>query len=44
MVQIQPSKHALDHAEHTGPIRQHELDGTRSGIDLPCLVDLDHEL
>ena len=27
-----------------GPTRQHELDQTRSGTDLPCLADLDHEL
>ena len=30
IVQIQPRKHALDHAGCTGPTRQHELDHTRS--------------
>ena len=32
----------LDHADYTGPTRQHELDPTRSGIDLSALKDLDH--
>ena len=34
----------VDHAGYTGPIRQHGLDHTRSGIDLPYLADLGHEL
>ena len=34
----------VDHANYTGPIRQHELliDHTRSRTDLPCLADPDH--
>ena len=33
----------LDHADCTGPTRQHELDHTRSGIgDLSALKDLAH--
>ena len=32
-----------DHADYTGPTRQHELDHTRSGIDLSALKDLDHK-
>ena len=28
-------EHVVDHADHMGPIRQHELDRTRSGVDLP---------
>ena len=30
----------LDDADYTGPIRQHGLDHTRSGIDMLCLTDL----
>ena len=46
---MQPRKHVLyhaDHADYTAPIGQHELDRSRSGIDLPCLADddLDHDL
>ena len=29
---------------YSAPTRQHELDRTRSGIDLPCLADIDHEI
>ena len=32
----------IDHADYTSPTRQHELDHTRSGTDLPCLADLHH--
>ena len=35
IVQILPRKLVLDRADYTGPIRQHELDHARSGIDLP---------
>ena len=38
-----PAKHVLDHADYTAPTR-HELRSCRSGINLPCLADLDHEL
>ena len=31
-------------ADYTGATRQHELDHARTGIDLPCLTDLGHEL
>ena len=44
MVQIQPRKDVLDHADYTAPTRQRELDHARTGIYLPCLADLDHEL
>ena len=43
-MQIQPRKCVLDQADYTAPIRQHALDHTRSGIDLPCLTDLDYEV
>ena len=42
--QIQTRKPVLGHADYTAPTRQHEVDRTRSGIDLPCLADLDHDL
>ena len=37
----------LDDIDYTAPTRQHELDHTdhtRSGIDLPCMADLDHQV
>ena len=34
----------IDHADYTGPIRQRELDHTKTAIDLPCLTDLHHEV
>ena len=37
----------LDHADYTGytgPSRRHELDQTISGIHLPCLADLHHDV
>ena len=40
---VNPAKHVLDHADYTAPTR-HELRSCRSGINLPCLADLDHEL
>ena len=44
VVQIQPRKHVLDHADYTAPTRQHELDHTDQEY-LPCLANLsDHEL
>ena len=30
----------IDHADHTAPTRQHELDHTGSRIHVPCLVDI----
>ena len=37
--------HVLDnHAGYTAPIRQHELDYSRSGLYLPCLADVHHEV
>lgn len=35
VVQIQPRKPVLDHADYTSPPRQDELDHTRSGKGLP---------
>ena len=32
------------YAGHTAPTQQHEVDHARSGIYLPCLEDLGHEL
>ena len=34
----------VDPAEYTACTRQHELNHTRSGTDLPCLTDRDHEV
>ena len=44
MIQVQPRKDVLDRADATGPTPKHELEHTRSGIDLLCLGDVDHEL
>lgn len=30
----------LDHADYSGPIRQHELERASTGINLPCLADI----
>ena len=44
VVQIQPRKHVRDHADFAAPTRQHELYHTTSGIYLPCMADLHHEV
>ena len=36
-LQINPGNDGLDRADYTAPTRQHELDHTTSGIDLPDL-------
>ena len=44
MAQIQFRKRVPDLADYAGRIRQHEPDNTRSGMYLPYLAYLDHEL
>ena len=44
IVQIQPRKHVLDHADYTDATRQHELDHTRLGIDLSAVEYVDREV
>ena len=53
VLQTQPRKHVLDHADDAALTRQHELDHTdhtdhtdyadQERISLPCLADLDHK-
>ena len=45
MVQLQPRKHTLDHADYAAPTRQRELWITQiSPANLSALKDLDHEV
>ena len=47
IIQFQPRKPVVDHAESTAPTRQHELDHTDEEYtvsDLPGRCTLDHEL
>lgn len=44
IVQIQPRKHALDHADCTDPTRPHELDRSCYAGNRPALQDLDYEV
>ena len=44
MVQVQPRKHALDHAGCTAPTWQHELDQTHQGPICPSNNYLDHRV
>ena len=34
----------IDYADYTAPTQKHDQHHTRSGIYLPCLADLDHEV
>ena len=42
-VQIQLRQYVLVHARYTAPNRQHEVDHTTSGTDLPCLADFEDD-
>ena len=46
VLQLQPRKDFLDHADYTAPTRQHEvlIRTYQESTYLPCLADLDREL